>query len=174
VKADFYILSPIRWDTIVIERMESIYSLNGLEQRICADLADYIEKANLQGQPLLRVVLRGPSPLYRELKDSQNVEVLTDGVRDLLGLGYLEVDSERVIRPIDPGAYRGGPHTLGMAYSLLDRLYTDDELLMRLKPQQMAGCSENAAREEVLGYLKSLLEGAEYEVADRFLRGEEK
>jgi hypothetical protein len=121
---------------------------------------------------LARIILEGPCLLYRELQDYDNIMALAEGIREQINLEYLEIITDGLQRKVEPGAYKNQAHVLGKTLEILDLLKTDDRLLLKLKPQVLAGCSLNAPDDEVLEYLRGLLKELDYEAAARLVRGD--
>ncbi len=116
--------------------------------------------------------MEGPSPLYNELRDEDNIGDLEEYLLVSLGFRYVEVITEEVTRPVIPDKYKGQPHILGAALDILEKAKVEDDVLMNLKPERLAGCTARDSG-EILSYLRDLLEGMEYDVAARLLEEDE-
>jgi hypothetical protein len=170
-EVDFRPLAPVRWERIVPEELTGVSTLKGLEEAVATQLAGLRSDAELlPGQEwMLRVVLSGPCPLAPQLADAEEVADLADRLTDTLGVLHLEVRVDRLTRPLDLAPHRDQPHLLGETLTVLDELESNDELLDRIAPPQLAGLDDDDP-ETRRSYLRQLLEGLDLEAAQTLLR----
>lgn len=174
VNAVFHGLSPVCWQTIYIDSLDGILNFDTLEQKVCACVEKELENRVVQGQILLRIHLKGPCPLYRELKKDENIEALEENLKVSLDIDFLELLTDGVTRPVELLSYRGQPTILGSTLDILSRLLEDDEFLLDFIPEAMAGCEASACRDEKIKYVRSLLDGLDYEAAARLLKEDQR
>lgn len=163
---EFRPLSPVRWERLEARGLGSARSLDALAGAVEAAWRDARdEDPGLPGTEwLLRVELRGPCPLHRELSREEDRRVLEGDVAARLGLLAAEVRVGGVHPPVDPEAHRDRQDVLGEALRMLMELREEDEALLGLRPEELA----SAPRDEA-AYLRSLLEGLDAEVTARML-----
>lgn len=168
VDVEFVPVSPVVWSNIDIDELASIERLdeflNFVKERISQEIISNKERL------LLRVNLKGPALLYSDLKNEENINALKDELSTLQGVEYLEIDNSLISQPVIPDDYRGQPHILSTALDILEKLYEDDELLLKLKPEKLAGLRSGDA--EPIAYLRMLLNNMEYDLAARLLKEE--
>jgi len=121
-------------------------------------------------ETLFRVNLTGETHLVRELMDQENLRLLEERLRAEVGARWLEVRPRSLVRPVDVDSFRGTPTVLGEALALLERMREDDEALDRARPAHLAGREGG----DVRAYLRSLLDGAEQEVASLLVPEDER
>lgn len=164
----FHPLGPIRWETLVVDDLAGAASLDELTKVI----AEAWRRAR-EGEPstgpeewILRVNLRGPSPLHRELTEPRELTGLESELAATLGVLDTEVRATMVHPPADPSRHRERRDVLGKALRLLDAARKDPTLLEDLRPEVLAGSS--GGFEEVRAYLTELLDdGLEGELVSR-------
>ena len=117
---------------------------------------------------MLRFVLRGPCPAAPALQSDELIEQACGELTESLGALCVEIDSDGVWRPLDYAPYQNQPHLLGIALGVAGELAKgDDELLLRLSPDELSGCTDPEAKR---AYLRTLLADAEHSVAEALLR----
>jgi len=171
-KAEFYPLAPVCWSSFRVGDLSEAKSLADLQEHIRETVIDQMWGDQGSYDTIVRVFLEGPSPLYNELRDEDNIGDLEEYLLVSLGFRYVEVITEEVTRPVIPDKYKGQPHILGAALDILEKAKVEDDVLMNLKPERLAGCTARDSG-EILSYLRDLLEGMEYDVAARLLEEDE-
>ncbi|NLO81694.1 MAG: DNA repair exonuclease [Clostridiales bacterium] len=167
----FHPLAPVCWTSFRVDNLSAAKSLADLQKHIRETVIARLEDGQPTGDIIARMLLEGPSPLYKELENEDNIRELEEYLLVSLEFRHAEVIAEGVARPVIPNDYRGQPHILGVALDMLEKAKTQPDLLMRLKPERLAGCAADAP-EEILSYLSDLLDGMEYDVAARLLEEE--
>lgn len=168
IDASFVSLSPVIWCTFNITGLGDCFNIKDILNRICNELSKEIKSRSLTGGILARISLEGPCPLYKELYSEDNIETLSESIMDEMGFQYVEIVSNCMYRRIDPEKYKNGPHVLGKALKIIDEAKTNDELLIKLMPETLAGLNSDQM-EDRIKYLRGLLEGMEIEAAERLL-----
>ncbi|KPU46223.1 putative metallophosphoesterase YhaO [Oxobacter pfennigii] len=171
LKINFHELSPIIWDTVLIDDISDAYDFKRLEDKIYSSVTGYINEKGYDKKLILRGILKGSSPLYKELKNEENVEELQDSLKDRLGAVSFELICDDLQRSIDLKEYAGGTHVIGAALKILDDIKENPRLLLSLKPDSLAGFM-GGNEEETINYLKSLLDNMEAEVVYRMTGGD--
>lgn len=175
VNTNFYPLSPVTWETVYVDDLHDMEDLSSLEHKIFTFVSEQLESKNSSKNTLLRIILEGPCPLYSELHDEENIAVLEEGLKVSLNVDFLELETGSIIRPVNPEKYRDEPHVLSTALSVLDTLKLDSELLLKLmENEKLGGCPLVNGYEEKAEYLRTLLEGLDYEIVHRLVGGEER
>ncbi|MFO7154590.1 MAG: DNA repair exonuclease [Caldicoprobacter oshimai] len=182
VKAEFYPVAPVCWTTFKVNNLSQVRTLAELQEHMYRAIAEQAERhghADGHHETIARVLLEGPCFLYNQLRSQgtqgsiqeENIQVLEEYLSDVLGFRCVEVVLDGLTRPVVPDDYRGQPHVLGVALDILEKARTDPQVLLKLKPEVLAGCPGGDAS-ETIAYLQGLLEGLDYELAARLLGGE--
>lgn len=163
-------LAPVRWETVEVDRLESLASLDELERRI--ELAWESARAGDPGangtEWMVRIVLAGPCPLWAELRSEENREHLARELTDLLGALEVAVVADGVhpVLPLDE--HRSRVDVLGEALRLAAAVRRGEAHLPGLDPAELAGIASDDAR-AVERYVRDLLAGIDGEIAARLL-----
>lgn len=169
IEYTFHQLAPLYWMTINAGDLSRINGLDALEEHLQNLIIKEIETKEVKVKTLVRVILDGPCPLYRELQNEENITALADELQAALGLVLLELVEGSLTYSISPEKYKNQPHVLSTALEILEQLEKDDELLIQLKPEQLAGCPGKVERGQLLDYLRSLLGRLDYEAVERLV-----
>ena len=170
-KAEFYPLAPVCWSSFRVGSLSAANSLADLQEHILKAVSDQMQEEQLAYDIIASVLLERPSPLYAELGNEDNTRELEEYLLVSLGFRHVEVNAGDVARPVLPDEYKGKPHVLGAALEIIEKAKTDPKILMKLKPERLAGCTAGD-NEETLSYLLELLQGMEYDVTARLLEEE--
>ena len=171
----FHTFSPARWETIELDELLGIEDVAGL-QRLASSVFLELRSSRPRGVVLpeeapawmLRFVLRGPCPAAPALQSDELAEQAAGELAESLGALSVEIDADGLWRPIDHEPHRGQPHLLGIALGVASELSKgDDELLLKLAPDELAGCSDPDSKR---AYLRTLLRDAEQSVAEALLK----
>lgn len=173
LKIDFHHLAPLCWADLSVNNLDGADDFEMLQRIIIESVQEDLERNNWPGRILLRLNLEGPCPLYQEFSNKENIEVLIEELALALNLAYLEIIPDNLIPPIEPNKYRDEPHILSTLLSILDSIKTDDELLLKLAPEQLAGYYKKSDKKGKVQYLRSLLKGMDYEAVVRLVEGDE-
>lgn len=167
-RVEFRPLAPIRWEHLVVDGIAEVRTVETLARAVEARWRE--ERADDPGLPgtewALRIELRGPSPLHRELGHDENVETLERELAARLDLLEAEVRAEAVHAPVDPEPHRDRQDVLGESLRMLREARSSDEVLERARPEVLAG---RVPEEGEHAYLRSLLEGLDAELVTRMV-----
>lgn len=163
-------LAPVRWETLTVAGLEASDSLDRLERRVeAAWRSASVEDAGRIGLAwMVRVVLEGPCPLWKELQAEEDRETLARELRDILGVLDVVVLADRVHPVIPVEEHRGRMDVLGEALRLLDEVRQGRVRLATVDRDSLAGLVGDD-RKGVDVYVRRLLEGADAELAARML-----
>jgi DNA repair exonuclease SbcCD nuclease subunit len=166
----FRAISPVRWHTLRVDGLEEADSLDKLERRVALawKAAREEERDVPEAEWMVRVLLAGPCPLWRELRREEDRAVLSVELRDLLEALDVVVIPDGVHPVLSVEEHRGRPDVLGEALRLLDAVSRGDVTLENLDPGTLAGITSNEPV-AVSSYVRRLLDGAEGELAARML-----
>lgn len=169
----FRALAPVRWETIEVDRLDAVDSLDALERAVqVAWQSAREEDPGLGGvEWMVRVALSGPCPLWAELRDGEDVEVLATELRDILGALDVTVITERVHPVIPIDEHRGRTDVLGEALRMAEAIERGEHTLAGLDASELAGARSDDPR-AVAAYTRGLLAGSEGEIAARLLDGD--
>jgi len=174
-KAEFRAVAPVRWITFYVDEIMDCMDVKSLEDKIQKSVMSQLEKYNYSGRFIPRIILKGPCPLFEELQKEEEIAVLADDIKERLSFQFLELSGHQVVRSVEPDKYRNGPHVLGTALSIFDRIQKDDEFLLSIVGNdKIAGLAGLSSSKDKVKYLQSLLYGLDYEITDRITGGSKK
>ena len=162
-------LAPVRWETVHVPSIEDAGSLDLLERRIQGAWRE-LRAADAPGNGvewMVRVVLEGPCPLWRELRQPENRNLLARELRDVLGALDVVLGVEGVHPPIPLDEHRGRTDVVGEALRLVEAVRRHDAELP-IDPAGLAGAASTEPS-AVQHYVRRLLEGTDGEMAARLL-----
>lgn len=178
-QVSFEPLSAVRWETVRARGLELAKELTDIyavvDELILRSLADRDEPRPSEAL-MLRLILRGGSPLYRALREPENLEVLR---RELLtrlrakakSVGIdevidLELDA-RLHRPVDLEAARARSDVLGEALRLVNALRAGSAVLPGLDSADAFAAKPDG--QGVQEYVRQLLADADERLVERLL-----
>jgi hypothetical protein len=109
----------------------------------------------------VRFSLTGESSLADEINKPESLRDLEETVQDETDITWLEIRPRSLLRPVDVESFIGSPTVLGKTLDLLERLSTNDELLDRITPKDLA----HSNTEDVRHYLRELANNMDREAA---------
>lgn len=160
VEIEFVPLAPVIWDCIEVPCPSEAITLDSLAGELVRCIQERLS-LNDDREHLLRVDLTGQSAMARDIEKPDNLAELTDTVQEMIGLEWMEIRPRSLTRPVDIEKYRGSTTVLGEVLDILSKLKTDDELLERIRPQELA----NRDIDDQISYLRSLVERLDSEAA---------
>ncbi|HHY39138.1 MAG TPA: DNA repair exonuclease [Clostridia bacterium] len=183
LRAEFCPLSPVIWGTMTLEDLTRVDSLFSLHDVIMMEFDRLLSGYRIATSPraaspdaewILRIILKGRCPIYRDLSDEDNLEALREEVADLTGALHVEIKVESLYRAVRWEDYAEGPHVLASLVSLMEQAKRDDDLLDRIASEYLsasgiAGLEPKATAEERRRYLRELLDGLEDEAVARMV-----
>jgi len=167
VRTQFVPLHSIEWLDVTIDALESVNDASALERTIRTAFESAVEDAEFAGRRMLRVTLKGPTPLATKLIQQPYVKDVESDLKNELGVLDLEIVSSGVRPLIDVEQYRDGQHLLGEVLSLIEEVGENDALLDELGPVPIADVS--SAADDRIAYLRTLLTDLSAEAASRLL-----
>lgn len=168
VDVQFVPLAPVRWEILEISDLDQFHSSAHL-QRHLEEACRHIQAGDDPStQWLFRLELKGACPLAAELQEDENRSDLEQQLQEALGALHVEIKTAGLAMPVDVDAYRDGPHVLATALQLLAQAETDDQLLDRLTPNELAGIGRADPRQR-RAYLRQLLRELPLEAASRLV-----
>lgn len=183
LRADFYPLGPVVWETVTLEDLSEVNSLFSLRNIVMEEF-DRLASGYRSGFPpgaaspdaawILRIILKGPCPIYKDLGNESNLETLKEDIADLTGALHVDLKAESLHRVVRLEDYVEGPHVLASLISLMERAKCDDDLLDRIASEYfsasgIAGLEPQATAEERRRYLRDLLDGLKDEAVVRMV-----
>jgi DNA repair exonuclease SbcCD nuclease subunit len=170
-------LGLVRWEILQLDGLEALGDIRALMEHIQALWQG--SRREDPGLPntewMVRIELRGPSPLARRLEAQDARTSLEQMLRDSLGLLDVEVRQEALFDPISVDTFRSRPDAVGEVFRLLEDVTADPLALdplarmkaLGLEPTDLAGVGTQDP-EAVAAYVLALLEGADRWLAHRF------
>ncbi len=166
---EFREFAPLRWERLAVTDLAGTHSLD--------DAAGQIEeawRAARQADPgapgtewVLRGDLSGPSPLWQQLRDPDELDTLADETGARLGLAGVDLSAAGVHPPVRPDAYVDRPDVLGRALALARSVAAGDDP-MGIDETDLAGF-DPGRDSDVAAYLGRILGGIEEEIIVRML-----
>ncbi len=165
-------LAPVRWETVRVGGLDALGTLDELERHVMAAW-----RSAREGDPgtsatewMVRVVLEGPSPLWSQLRDVEDQEVLGTELARLIGALDVTVAADAVHPVVPLDEHRPRTDVLGEALRLCGDLRRGESVLAHLEPGALAGLgsSDPAAMH---AYVRRLLSDADGEIAAHLLEG---
>jgi len=171
-EVEFAALAPVRWEVLEPAGLEAARNLTEVHAAVGAAFDARRGGAPLDQEWILRVDLRGACELASQLADADERTELATQLREDLGVLDVEVRDRGLHRPVDIESHRDKPHLLGQTLVLLESAKSDDTVLDRIAPEDVAGGDRGNAAEH-REYLRDLLRDLDAEAAVRLLRESE-
>jgi exonuclease SbcD len=166
----FRSLAPVRWETIEVDHLETVTSLDDLER--LAQIAWRTHHAATESSNgtewMVRIALKGPCPLWAELRNSEDRDLLATELRDILGVLDVVVTTAGIHPVIPIEEHRLRTDVLGEALRLCASVRCGDTTLPNLDRGQLVGITTDDP-DALRDYINDLLDGAEGELAARLL-----
>lgn len=166
----FRSLAPVRWETVEVDRLETVESLDELERHI--ELAWRARRAPDPGSHgtewMVRVVLKSACPLWAELRATEDVDHLAAELSEIIGALDVVVITQGVHPVIPIDEHRLRTDVLGAVLQLSEAVRHGDAELTHVDPGALVGLTSDDPR-VLEDYVKRLLKGADGEVASRLL-----
>lgn len=169
---EFEPLAPVRWETLEPGGLDAAHTLPDAKAAVVAAFRRPQDDAPADQEWILRVDLTGASELASLLADADECAELAAQLREDLGVLDVEVRDRGLHRPVDVESHRDQPHLLGQTLALLEKAKSDDTVLDRIAPEDVAGGDRGNATEH-RKYLRDLLRDLDAEAAVRLLRESE-
>ncbi len=169
----FRALAPIRWETITVDHLEGADSLDRLEQRIEAAWRTFSEgqEAAANAEWMIRVRLAGPCPLWKELQDEENRDVLARELTEVLAALDVVVIADRIHPVIPIHDHRVRTDVLGATLRLVESVRRGEQRVITLAHGSLGGVTSQDPA-VVDAYVRELLQDADGELAARLLGSE--
>jgi len=173
VSLSFHALAPLCWLNMTLNNLKEAVSLEKLEQIIVSLVEKHLQEHPVEGKLFLRLKLEGICPMYRELMVPENLLALEESLRDFLSVEYLELEQEGLTPSFCPEQYKQETHVLSEVLTLLEKAKKDENILLQLAPEDLAGLPGNTELKAKVEYLRSLLQGLDYEAVARLVEVDE-
>lgn len=166
----FRALASVRWETLRVDGLQDADSLDRLERRVRAawDTFRGAETVSPGTEWVLRVVLEGASPLWRELRREADLAVVARELRELTGALDVNVLSDGVHPVVPVDEHRARPDVLGEALRLVEAVRAGEAQIPGLAAADLAGLAGDEPG-ALARYLEELLNDADGEIAARML-----
>lgn len=159
-------LGPVRWETIEVERLDAMTTLDELERHILTAW-----RTAREGDPgtsatewMVRVVLRGPCPLWAELRNVEDQEMLGGELRQLLGALDVAVVTEGVHPVVPIEEHRIRTDVLGEALRMCQAIARGETVLDHVEAGDLVGAG-SADPVALRAYVRQLLSGTDGDIA---------
>jgi hypothetical protein len=153
-----------------VDGLHAADSLDRLERRVEKAWRDArAEDPGAAGTEwMVRVVLHGPSPLWRELRTEENRDILAQELREVLGALEVVVQADGVHPVVTAEEHRTRPDVLGETLRLLEKVRAGEAEIEDLPSTDLAGAPSDDPQ-QMARYLRRLLEDVDGEVVARML-----
>ncbi len=169
VETEFRSFAPIQWVEIALDDLQDLHTVDDICARVAADFSA-LAGEDVAEAWMLRVRLRGRTPLAQELRDAEQrqelEEMLCFRLDDVL---EVEIKADRVAPAVDVDKHRGEPHLLGSVLDLMDGVREGREKLSDLAPPGDFARKFDSEKDRE-AYLRSLLRDLDSEAAYRLVR----
>ncbi len=165
----FRSLAPVRWETVEVDHLEEVTSLDQLERHVQLSwrtLRD-TDPGSTGTEWMIRVVLKGPCPLWAELRRNEDRDLLASELREILGGLDVVVFADAVYPVLSVVEHRLRTDVLGEILRLSDAVRRGETKLDFDRSNLVGLASEGPAASEL--YVRTLLDGADGELASRML-----
>lgn len=138
-------LAPVRWETVEVDRLDDVTSLDELERRIqlAWDTARHADPGASGTEWMARVVLTGSCPLWTELRTDEDLDLLARELAELLGTLEVTVVADAVHPVMALEEHRARVDVLGEALRLAAALRGGEATLTSLDPGDLAGVTSD-------------------------------
>ncbi|GMR12234.1 MAG: hypothetical protein BMS9Abin29_0423 [Gemmatimonadota bacterium] len=166
----FVSLAPIRWEDLPVPKLREAATLDDLVHQVL----DAWEAAREDdgGDPgtgwIVRVDLRGATPLWQELRREENQEHLRSELEMLLRVLHVSLRVGEVHRPVDLAEHLLRTDVLGEALRLAQSIRESPGRELPFEPGELIGIGNSDTPED---YVRDLLDGIEEEILARMLEG---
>jgi exonuclease SbcD len=169
-QVEFRPLAPVRWESVLLDHPVEARSVDGLIRLV----RDRWREARREdpdpgAEWMVRVSIRGATPLWRDLADEDDRAHLGSELEGVLGALEVQLEVEGLHAPVVVDEHRGREDVLGAALALVEGLRGGTEELPGLD-DELAGLGEIRERQ---AYLERLLDGAEGEIVSRLVKEKE-
>lgn len=163
-------LGPVRWETLEVARLDGVGTLDELERHLMNAWRGAREgdAGTSATEWMVRVVLSGPCPLWSELRNPEDRNMLGRELARLIGALDVSVVADAVHPVIPIEEHRMRTDVLGEALTLVESIRNGSATLEHLDAGDLAGLgsSDPAA---MRAYVRRLLADADGEVAAHLL-----
>ena len=165
----FRALAPVRWETLRVGGLEGADSLDRLERRIHSAWLEArgAEPGATEVEWMVRVVLEGPCPLWRELRREEDRDLLSSELQRLLGALDVVALADGVHPVVSVEEHQRRQDVLGETLRLLDAVRRG-EAGLDVDPADLVGAPGDDAR-SLAAYVRHLLQDVDGELAARML-----
>jgi exonuclease SbcD len=162
-------LSPVRWETLRVDRLDGITSLDELERRIQVAWRSARDADPGVGgtEWMVRVILAGGCPLWSELRTEEDRDLLARELREILAVLDVVVVTDQVTPVIPIDEHRNRTDVLGETLRFVEAVRRGEHRLA-IEPSELAGITSDDPA-AVDSYVRALLDAAEGELAMRLL-----
>jgi len=169
---EFREFSRVRWERLAVAGLGDARTLEALGRTVGVawESARSEDRAANDSEWMVAVELAGPSPLWRELRESEELETIADELTERFDILGCEVRAAGVYPAARVEDHAGRQDALGAALRLCREVREGGERL-GLSETELAGFDPERDA-SVDAYLRRLLEGAPEEVLTRMLTTE--
>jgi DNA repair exonuclease SbcCD nuclease subunit len=158
--------ASVQWEEIVVDDVGASARLSDLDREVGRRQTRL--RQTIPGVALaIRVVLRGATARWAELRDDDQIELMASRWQDDFDLLYVEIDTSETHRPLDLESLRNEPTVLSEAMRLVDSLAAADEGAAALLDRVLPEINRAGAGSDYLGLESLEIEALLRDVAER-------
>jgi DNA repair exonuclease SbcCD nuclease subunit len=165
----FRALAPVRWETLVTDRLESVRSLDELlrQVQLAWERERRLDSSGTATAWMARVALSGPCPLWAELRSEEDREHVASELCELLGALEVSITADGLHPVVSLREHAARVDVLGEALRLWAAVRGGD-VSLGMAAEELAGVPGDDPA-TVDRYVRELLESADGELAARML-----
>lgn len=166
----FRSLGPVRWETLDVGGLDEVASLDGLVRAVTTRWQERLDdEPGVRAEWMIRVRLKGPTPLWRTLGDAGERSTLEAELATELEALDVLVDAEGLHAPVDASLHVDRDDALGVALRRLAALRRGEGAPERFEATLQGW---DPRRQTLEAYLADILATADAELVSRMVRSE--
>lgn len=167
----FHPLAPVRWETLEVGGLDDLDNVTSLVRHLVRRWEEWLaDEPGLQVEWMIRMRLFGGSPLWRDLRDSEERRFLEQELATEVDAIEVTVDVDGVHAPIDAARHMERDDVLGEALRAVRDLRAGEGDPGRFE-ESLRGWDPGSST--LAEYLHALLAGGDAELVSRMTHGDD-
>lgn len=166
----FRSLAPVRWDTVTVDHLDGVETLDDLERHIQIAWRNRreLDPGAHDCEWMVRAILRGACPLWSELGTAEDRDTLCRELTEMLGALDVTVVADAVHPVLSVEEHRARTDVLGAVLRLSQEIRAGARSLPHIDATALVGLTSEE-RSVLDDYVRTLLRDADGELAVRLL-----